>query len=97
MERRGADVQGERVRFDPGLVRSVIAASSPTSFIQHARNPRRSIVVGENNVVFAPAYGMPFVRDMDSGRRYGSLRDFENIVKLAVLDPVVTPLGRHRL
>ena len=105
----GADVQGERVRFDPGLVRSVIAASSPTSFIQHARNPRRSIVVGENNVVFAPAYGMPFVRDMDSGRRYGSLRDFENIVKLAysipwlhhsggtVCEPVDLPANKRHL
>ena len=83
----GADVDGPRVRFDPGHVRSIVAASAPRSFTQHARNPERSLLVGEDNVVFAPAYGMPFVRDLDRGRRYGSLADFENLIKLTYLTP----------
>ena len=83
----GADVNGTRVRFDPGHVRSIIDASAPRSFVQHARNPQRSLLIGENNVVFAPAYGMPFVRDLDRGRRYGSLEDFENLIKLTYMTP----------
>ena len=27
--------------------------------------------------MFAPVYGSPFVRDLEGGRRYGSLADFE--------------------
>jgi len=83
----GADVRGERVRFDKGLVRSIIASSAPKTFVQHARNSARSVELGGNNVVFAPAYGMPFVRDLDQGRRYGTIADFQNIVKLAYVSP----------
>ena len=83
----GASVDGERVRFDTGHLRSIIAASAPSSFVQHARNPLRSLLIGENNVVFAPAYGMPFVRDLDRGRRYGSLAAFEDIIKLTYMTP----------
>ena len=105
----GADVKGTRVRFDTGMVRSIIAKSAPHSFTQHARNPDRSVTVGENNVVFAPAYGMPFVRDLDRGRRYGSLEDFENLIKLAysipwlhhsggtVCEPVDIPVNKRHL
>jgi trimethylamine:corrinoid methyltransferase-like protein len=39
----------------------------------------------EENTVFAPVYGPPFVRDLDGGRRYATMKDFENFVKLAYL------------
>jgi len=45
---------------------------------QHARNPARSVQIGGNHTVFAPAYGPPFVSDLDGGRRYGTLEDFRN-------------------
>ncbi|MGH6931480.1 MAG: trimethylamine methyltransferase family protein, partial [Dongiaceae bacterium] len=83
----GAVVEGERLRFERGLVRSIIQATAPREFIQHARNPARSVVIGGNNTVFSPAYGSPFVRDLDGGRRYGSIEDFRNFVKLAYLSP----------
>ena len=89
----GADVRGERVRFEPGLVRSIIDASAPKAFRQHARNPARTIDLGGNNVVFAPAYGMPFVRDLDRGRRYGTIEDFENIIKLTYCSPYLHHSG----
>ena len=78
----GADVAGERVRFPAGLLRSVLK-TAPSEFVQHARNPARSLRIGGDHVVFAPAYGSPFVRDLEGGRRYGTLADFENFVKLA--------------
>lgn len=83
----GADVQGTRVRFPRGMPRSIVQASAPREFTQHARNPARSVRIGGGNTVFAPAYGSPFVRDLDNGRRYGTIEDFRNFVKLAYASP----------
>ncbi|MAE03785.1 MAG: trimethylamine methyltransferase, partial [Porticoccaceae bacterium] len=45
----GAEVEGTRVRFAPGLCRSIIQASAPASYTQHARNPARSVTIGGKN------------------------------------------------
>ena len=82
----GAKVNGMRVRFEPGHLREVLK-SAPSEFIQHARNPARSVRIGGNSVVFSPAYGSPFVMDLDKGRRYGTLEDFRNFIKLAYASP----------
>ena len=37
--------------------------------------------------MFAPAYGSPFVRNLDEGRRYATIEDFRNFVKLAYMAP----------
>ncbi len=83
----GADVQGERVRFPRGMCRSIIQASAPREFTQHARNPERNVVIGGDRTVLAPAYGSPFVRDIDNGRRYATIEDFRNFIKLAYMAP----------
>ena len=82
----GADVDGERIRFPRGLVAEVLK-TVPKQFTHHARNPKRSVEIGGSNVVFAPAYGSPFVMDLDEGRRYGTIEDFRNFVKLAYATP----------
>ena len=82
----GADVREQRVRFPKGLLRQLIS-TAPAQFTQHARNPARNVEIGGNNTVFAPVYGPPFVRDLDGGRRYGTIEDFRNFVKLAYLSP----------
>ena len=83
----GADVDGERVRFPRGLCRSIIQVSAPREFMQHARNPARSVRIGGDRTVLVPAYGSPFVRDLDQGRRYAKIEDFRNFVKLAYMSP----------
>ena len=83
----GADVDGERVRFPRGLCRSIIQASAPAEYTQHARNEARSTIIGGNRTVLVPAYGSPFVRDLDQGRRYATIEDFRNFVKLAYMSP----------
>lgn len=83
----GADVDGTRVRFPAGLCRSIIQSSAPASYTQHARNPAKSVVIGGKNTVLVPAYGPPFVHDLDKGRRYATLEDFQNFVKLAYMAP----------
>ena len=83
----GADVDGERVRFPKGLCRKLVQDSAPREFVQHARNPARSVRIGGDSLVCVPVYGPPFVRDLDGGRRYATIEDFENLVKLAYLSP----------
>lgn len=83
----GADVSGMLVRFPRGLCRSLVQATAPREFTQHARNPERSVQIGGDSLVCAPAYGPPFVRDLDGGRRYATIEDFRNFVKLAYLSP----------
>ena len=84
--RAGADVQGLLVRFPPGLLREVLK-TAPATFTQHARNPANSVEIGGKSVVFSPAYGSPFVMDMDRGRRFGTLDDFQNFIRLAQSSP----------
>jgi trimethylamine--corrinoid protein Co-methyltransferase len=83
----GADIDGERVRFPRGLCRSIIQASAPRQFTQYARNPANHVELGGPHIVLAPNYGSPFVRDLDNGRRYGTIEDFRNFVKLAYMSP----------
>lgn len=84
--RAGAEVDGLLVKFPPGMLREVLQ-SAPAEFVQHARNPAKSVVIGGKSVVFAPAYGSPFVMDLDKGRRFGTLEDFQNFIKLAQASP----------
>jgi trimethylamine--corrinoid protein Co-methyltransferase len=93
LEAAGADVQGERVRFPRGLCRSIIQASAPREFTQFARNPTRNVIIGGDRTVLVPAYGSPFVRDLDNGRRYATIKDFENFVKLAYMAPGIHHSG----
>jgi len=74
------------IKFAPGMIRELLK-TAPAKFIQHARNPANSVEIGGNSMVFVPSYGCPFVMDLDKGRRYGTIQDFENFVKLAQSSP----------
>jgi len=104
----GAKVDGDLVRFEQGMLREILK-SAPSEFVQHARNPANSVLIGGRSVVFSPAYGSPFVMDLDKGRRYGTIEDFENFVKLAqaspwlhhsggtICEPVDVPVNKRHL
>ena len=105
----GADVKGERVRFEPGMCRSIVQRTAPRRFKQHARNPENTIELGGDNTVLCPSWGPPFVHDLDKGRRYARLQDFEHLVKLhhtipylhhsggVVCEPVDLPANKRHL
>ncbi len=105
----GADVQGERVHFEPGMCRQIIQASAPRQFTQHARNPENNVEIGANNMVLSPVYGPAFVYDIDQGRRYATLEDFTNLTKIhqmiphlhhcggIVCEPVDLPVNKRHL
>ena len=89
LKKGGADIDGERVRFPHGMCRSIIQASAPAEYTHHARNPERNVRIGGKNLACVPAYGSPFVFDLDKGRRYATLEDFQNFVKLAYSSPIM--------
>jgi trimethylamine--corrinoid protein Co-methyltransferase len=88
----GADVRGQRVHFPKGLCRDLLK-TAPKEFTWHARNPERSVHIGGKATVFAPVYGPPFVRDLDGNRRYATIEDFRNFVKLAYMAPSMHSSG----
>ncbi len=103
----GARVEGTRVRFEPGLVRS-LCLTAPSMFTMVGRDGRE-VPIGGDHVVLLPAYGPPFVTDLDRGRRYATIEDFANIVKLTwatpwlhhsggtVCEPVDVPVNKRHL
>ena len=105
----GAEVVGELVRMPRGMCRGLIQTYAPREFTQIARNPARNIVIGGKRTVFAPTAGPPFVRCLDKGRRYGTIEDFRNFVKLtyaspwlhssatAIVEPVDLPVNKRHL
>nr|WP_051264078.1 trimethylamine methyltransferase family protein [Rhizobium leucaenae] len=107
-KKAGANVDGVRVRFEPGMLREIVS-TAPSVFTQHARNPANGVQIGGGNVVFSPAYGSPFVMDLDKGRRYGTIEDFRNFIKLAqaspwlhhsggtICEPVDVPVNKRHL
>jgi trimethylamine---corrinoid protein Co-methyltransferase len=88
----GADVKGERVHIPRGLARR-LCATAPSRYVQQARNPERNVEIGGRNLVLAPVYGPPFVRDMEGGRRYATIEDFRNFVKLTYMSKWVHHSG----
>ncbi len=85
LEKAGASIDGMRVRFPRGMCRKLIQDNAPKQFTQYARNPERNVEIGGDNMVLVPAYGPPFVHDLDEGRRYATIEDFRNFVKLAYM------------
>lgn len=104
----GADVQGERVHIPRGLARR-LCQTAPASFTQHARNPVNNVEIGGKDLVLAPVYGPPFVRDTIGGRRYATMEDFRTFVKLGqmskwlhhsggtVCEPTDLPVNKRHL
>ncbi|MEM7081155.1 MAG: trimethylamine methyltransferase family protein [Pseudomonadota bacterium] len=104
----GAEIDGVRVRMPDGMART-LCQTIPKQFTQIARDPKHNVKIGERHTVFAPNYGSPFVRDLDEGRRYGTLNDFQNLVKLVyrakwlhhsggtVVEPCDVPVNKRHL
>ncbi|MEM8841978.1 MAG: trimethylamine methyltransferase family protein [Pseudomonadota bacterium] len=79
----GADVDNasQIVRFDPDLVMGKVALA-PARFPLEARNPARSLVIGDGSVVFSAVGGPAFVDDLDRGRRPGTYAEQCDFMRL---------------
>src|SRR6202049_5307536 len=104
----GMKVDDQRVRFDRGFVLEQVG-KAPETFELQARNPKRSVTLGGDNVVTAPTYGPPFITDLERGRRGATIEDFNNWDKMAqavdqihcaggtTVEPEDLPLGTRHL
>ena len=87
------------------------AGHAPREYIQHARNPAQQRRRSAATPRCSPRnYGSPFVHDLDNGRRYATIEDFRNFVKLdvpcrrtcttrggTVCEPVDVPVSKRHL
>lgn len=80
----GADVREDRIHIPRGLARE-LCKTAPSQYTQMARDPSKNVVIGGKNLVLAPVYGPPFVRDLEGGRRYATMDDFQKFVKLTYM------------
>jgi len=88
----GAQVDGYRVRIDRHHLAELIS-TAPAEYTMLARNPERSVTLGGTRTVFTPAYGAPFVLDLDNRRRAATLDDFVNFAKIAYSEPAMHLTG----
>lgn len=89
----GGRVDGQRVRVSSNLLREIITANAPSSFVQHARNPKRSISIGNGRPVFSPVYGPPKVRDREGRLKNGDVMSYQTFIRLAQAAPAIGNAG----
>ena len=89
----GADVDGDRVRFDPELVLGLVA-TAPTQFTMHAPNPDHSLILGGDVITYTSVGSPPFVTGLGRDRRDGNRDDYRELIKMGqVLNAVHTLTG----
>ncbi len=69
------------MRFDPAWIEERIRTVPPV-FTLHARNPARSVLIGENVINFCLVASAPHVSDLARGRLTGNFADYCNLLKL---------------
>jgi trimethylamine---corrinoid protein Co-methyltransferase len=82
LKKAGAKIDGERVRFDPGMIEEAMA-HAPETFTIHARNAARNMLIGGDNISFGTVGSPPNAHDVDGGRRTGNHADFTKFIKMA--------------
>ena len=80
--KHGVKVDGQKVFLTEDQVMDAIA-QVPPQFTIHARDPGRTVHIGDGTPVFAPGYGSPFIVDPDLGRRPATMEDYHNLARLA--------------
>jgi len=88
----GADIDGYRVRIDRGQLMELIS-TAPETYTMHSRTDGHDITIGGRKTAFVPAYGAPFVLDMENKRRHATLDDFDNFAKIAQMEPAMHMAG----
>jgi len=95
-EKAGArvDHSARHVWLDRAMVLEAVSRA-PSSFTWRARNPERSVTVGDNFVTFAPNGGVAYASNFDIGRRPGTMEDYTNFLKLVQMCNVLHYAGEQ--
>ena len=88
----GATVSGHLIKIERDLLLKLIS-TVPSSYTMHARNPERTVKLGDGHTCFVPAYGSPIVIDLEGRRRNATMEDFNNFAKLAYMAPAMHMTG----
>ncbi len=80
-KKHGFRTDGEMVFFEEKDIRKTMEAV-PSAFSIKARNPEKSIRIGEDNYVMAPGYGPPFIIEPSGEKRDATMTDVEKFCKL---------------
>ena len=80
-KKNGFTTEGKTVFFEEAHVRKALE-TCPSRFKITARNPEKSVFVGEDDFVFVPTYGSPFMCSRTGEQRSGTMQDYDNICKL---------------
>ena len=76
-----ADKAQQTIRFDREMVLEYLSYA-PASFTLRARNPRRDLIIGDNNIIFTSVGGPAFCSDLDKGRRPGTYAELCDYLRL---------------
>ncbi len=80
-KQNGFKVDGKTVFFAEKQVRAALE-TAPQRFALAARNPAQSVAVGDDDFVFVPGYGAPFMITADGRKRDATMEDYDNFCKL---------------
>lgn len=80
-KKHGFRVQGETIYFSEKEISKALE-TVPSVFSVEARNPSKSIVVGDSHYVVAPGYGPPFIIEPSGEKRDARLSDVHRFCKL---------------
>ena len=87
----GQKVDGQTVWLDPEFVLEQVA-KAPREFDVQARNPKNTVHIGGDHMVFGGVYGPPFVRE-GTVRREATMSDFRRFSMLAQSFPELDSAG----
>lgn len=90
----GAQVEGERVRFDPEMVAETVARA-PAEFTFHGRVPERDVTIGGDVVVNSSVASTPNYVTLDGERRMGDTDGYRDFLRLAQMLTSVHILGGY--
>ena len=80
-KKNGFRVDGKTVFFEEKDIAKALE-TAPIRFTLAARNPEKSVEIGEDDFVFVPGYGSPFVTKADGEQREATMEDYDNFCKL---------------
>lgn len=82
----GADVRGQRVRFEPEMIEHLVA-QTPARFEMTGRGAGTRFEIGVDTLSFCPMQGAPNIRDLDGTRRFSTIDDLRRINRLIQMCP----------
>jgi trimethylamine--corrinoid protein Co-methyltransferase len=80
-KKHGFRTDGEMVFFEEKDIQKTMG-TVPSAFTIKARNPEKSIRIGDDNYVMAPGFGPPFIIEPSGEKRNATMADLKKFCKL---------------